>query len=166
MEILVIVSVLTLGYALLVVAFPRFAGGQPAPPDIWPYRLRKPLSDSERTLHANLAGMLPECQVLVHVPLVRVLQVDTRSDRHEWLARIDRLAVDFLVCDPDGNAILAVDVEHDAVLTQPQRHAAEVKTRALRDAGIPLRRFGPDAPLNRAEVRGLALKEDLAAAGA
>jgi len=166
MEILVVVAIATLVYALLVAAFPRLGDARREPPTRWPYRLRKPLSAAEQTLHRHLRTHLPECLVLAHIPLARVVEVQGAGERHEWMSRIDRMTVDLLVCATDGSAVLAVEVDDGTALTPEQHRTLEVKERALRDAGIALRRFRAEAPPGRAEVRQLAFGELGSAEGA
>jgi len=156
MEILILVAVGTLVYALAAIAFPRLiVTRRDASATALPYRSCKPLDVAERALHVHLASTLPECLVLTHVWLTRFLEIHDGHDLHEWLIRLEGKSVDFLICAPDCSPILAVDIDDGSIDSAAQRANAEFKARALRDAGVPLHRFHPHALPPREALRQL-----------
>lgn len=111
----------------------------------WPFSLRRPLSEPEQVLYYRLCQALPDRLVLAQVGLSRFLAVKKGHDPRTWHNRINRMSVDFLVCNKDASVIAAIELD-DASHSRPDRFSAdEKKERALEAAGVRLLRWSVDA---------------------
>lgn len=111
----------------------------------WPFSLRRPLSEPEQVLYYRLCQALPDHMVLAQVGLSRFLAVKNGHDPRAWHNRINRMSVDFLVCNKDASVIAAIELD-DASHARPDRISAdEKKERALEAAGVRLLRWSVEA---------------------
>lgn len=111
----------------------------------WPFSLRRPLSEPEQVLYYRLCHALPDHLVLAQVGLSRFLAVKKGHDPRAWHNRINRMSVDFLVCNKDASVVAAIELD-DASHARPDRVSAdEKKERALEAAGVRLLRWSVDA---------------------
>ena len=155
LEILVsgVVSAVILAFvagATLVVLRARSQNTLPA--GRWPFSLRRPLSEPEQVLYYRLCHALPDHLVLAQVGLSRFLTVKKGHDPRSWHNRINRMCVDFLVCNKDASVIAAIELD-DASHQRPDRVSAdEKKERALDAAGVRLLRWSVDAMPDEAAI--------------
>jgi hypothetical protein len=125
----------------------------------WPFSLRRPLSDPEQMLYHRLCQALPDHMVLAQVGLSRFLAVKKGHDPRAWNNRINRMSVDFLVCNRDASVIAAIELD-DASHQRPDRVSAyEKKERALEAAGLPLLRWRVDAMPDEAAIHAALASE-------
>ena len=118
----------------------------------WPFSLRRPLSEPEQVLYYRLCQALPDHLVLAQVGLSRFLAVKKGHDPRTWHNRINRMSVDFLVCNKDASVIAAIELD-DASHQRPDRVSAdERKERALDAAGVRLLRWSVDAMPDEAAI--------------
>jgi len=122
----------------------------------WPFTIRRPLSAPEQVLYFRLRTALPDHIVLAQVGLSRFLGVKRGNDFHAWNNRINRMSVDFLVCNKDASVVAAIELD-DASHRNPDRVSADQKKdKALGAAGVPLLRWHvnsmPDESAIRIEV--------------
>ena len=136
----VVLVLLFLLVAILVIA-KRSGLLTGAGPAVWPYYVKKPLTQPEQVLYHRLVRALPEHIVLAQVQVSRVLGVKKGFNFHEWNNRINRMTYDFVVCAKDASALAAIELDdssHDA----PSRQAADKKKdKATSDAGLRLIRW-------------------------
>jgi very-short-patch-repair endonuclease len=126
----------------------------------WPFTIRKPLSAPEQILYFRLCSALPDHIVLAQVGLSRFLGVKRGNDFHAWNNRINRMSVDFLVCNKDASVVAAIELD-DASHRNPDRVSADAKKdKALDAAGVRLLRWHvnsmPDDSAIRVEVTSAA----------
>jgi hypothetical protein len=107
----------------------------------WPFNLKKPLSEPEQILYFRLCKALPDHIVLAQVGLSRFLGVKRGHPARVWNNRINRMSVDFLVCNMDASVLAAIELD-DASHQRPDRESADAKKeRALGAAGVRLLRW-------------------------
>lgn len=109
--------------------------------DHWPFMPKKPLSPPEQVLYYRLLDALPGFVVLPQVGLSRFLAVKKGENQLQWFNRINRMSVDFLLCNKAMQIIAAIELD-DSTHDQPQRKKADTKKDAvLASAGIKLIRW-------------------------
>jgi len=122
----------------------RRAGNAPVD-EVWPVYAKKLLSQPEQILYFRLVKALPEGIVLAQVQLSRLIGVKKGHNRHAWNNRINRMSVDFVICNKDASIVAAVELD-DATHASIYRTAADKKKdRALASAGIPVIRWHVNA---------------------
>ncbi|GLR13708.1 hypothetical protein GCM10007907_24980 [Chitinimonas prasina] len=110
-------------------------------PSHWPYYAKRPLSQPEQVLYYRLIQALPGFVVLPQVGLSRFLGVKKGNNVSEWNNRINRMSVDFLVCDKAMQIVAAIELD-DATHTRADRQKADAKKdQVLKSAGIMLLRW-------------------------
>ncbi|MGH6622946.1 MAG: DUF2726 domain-containing protein [Burkholderiaceae bacterium] len=119
----------------------------------WPFTPRKPLSAPEQVLYFRLCTALPDHLVLAQVGLSRFLGVKRGNNFHAWNNRINRMSVDFLVCNKDASVVAAIELD-DASHRNPDRVSAdEKKDKALGAAGVRLLRWHVNSMPDDAAIR-------------
>ena len=108
---------------------------------IWPFYVKKPLSQPEQVLYHRLIRALPEHIVLAQVQVSRVLGVKKGSNFNEWNNRINRLSYDFVVCSKDSTVIAAVELDDKTHESKARFATDEKKNKASADAGLRLIRW-------------------------
>jgi hypothetical protein len=128
----------------------------------WPFSLRKPLSEPEQVLYFRLCNALPDHIVLAQVGLSRFLGVKRGHDTLGWSNRINRMSVDFLVCNKDASAVAAIELDDASHLRPGRADADEKKEKALGAAGLRLVRWNVSSMPDEAAIR-LAITSGLTA---
>lgn len=113
-----------------------------APPGgTWPLYERRVMSKPEQVLYFRLVEALPECIVLAQVQLSRVLGVKKGHNYRQWLNRIDRKSLDYLVCLKDCSVVAAIELDDSTHDREDRKKADQDKERALTSAGVKLIRW-------------------------
>ncbi|MBK6616658.1 DUF2726 domain-containing protein [Ottowia sp.] len=116
----------------------------------WPFQLAhdgRLMTDAEWNVYERLSAALPNCQVFCQVSMGQLLEVKEGSRKVEkgqpnWRYKIDKKALDFVVCDKASGKVLAVIELDDASHEQEERRRAdEEKDRALEAAGVKIFRW-------------------------
>jgi very-short-patch-repair endonuclease len=128
----------------------------------WPFHAKKLLSQPEQVLYHRLVSAPPDQIVLAQVQLSRLLGVKKGFNAQEWNNRINRMSLDFVVCQKDSTAVAAIELDDRTHAREVRQEADARKEKALAAAGVPLIRWQatalPDdsairlAVLTRAEV--------------
>jgi hypothetical protein len=126
----------------------------------WPLYAKKPLTAPEQVLYHRLVKSLPECIILAQVQVSRVLGVRKGYNFHQWNNRINRLSLDFIVCNKDSSVIAAIELDDSSHQLPRRKEADQRKERALEAAGVPLQRWSvkalPDEGTIRAALTSMA----------
>jgi len=130
---------LLLGFALVVIARLRAPSGRAS--SVWPFYVKRPLSQPEQVLYYRLIRALPDHIVLAQVQVSRVLGVKKGSNFHQWNNRINRLSYDFVVCSKDSTVIAAVELDDKTHESADRASTDEKKDKASADAGLRLLRW-------------------------
>jgi hypothetical protein len=106
-------TVLLLGLllAVVLVVIGRLRPLSGRSPSVWPFYVKRPLSQPEQVLYHRLIRALPDHIVLAQVQVSRVLGVKKGANFREWNNRIYRLSYDFVVCRKDSTVIAAVELD-------------------------------------------------------
>ena len=118
---------------------------------VWAYRRyfrkvsgREDRYTPERILTPEQVAMLdylrdtfPDQVVLPNVPLQNMLSVRRSADIQRAKERLKTQKVDFVVCDADGRAVFAFDVEQYHLSdAKAKAHQVKIKNRILKTAGV------------------------------
>jgi Protein of unknown function (DUF2726) len=95
------------------------------------------LSPEQVSMIDYLRDCFPDQIVLANVPLERVLTVRRATDPTSARMRLRHHAVDYLVCDAEGRAVFAFDVEqYHLSNAKAKMHQVKLKNRMLKSAGV------------------------------
>lgn len=120
----------------------------------WPFYSRKILSQPEQVLYFRLCSALSnQYIVLAQVGLSRILGVKKGNDFHTWNNRINRMTVDFVICNKDASVIAAIELDDASHQKQQRRIADAKKDKALSSANIKVIRWPVNAIPNEADIR-------------
>lgn len=108
---------------------------------LWPFYVKRPLSQPEQVLYHRMIRALPEHIVLAQVQVSRVLGVKKGAKFHEWNNRINRLSYDFVVCTKDSTVIAAIELDDKTHEGSSRASTDEKKNKASADAGLRLIRW-------------------------
>ena len=121
----------------------------------WPFVQQRPLTRPEQVLYFRLVDALPDHVVLAQVQLSRFLRVRKGRSHPEWLNRVDRKSVDYLVCTRAFEILAAIELD-DATHEGPYRALADAnKNRALEAADVPLIRWHVSALPDVVAIRAM-----------
>ena len=112
-----------------------------AGPSVWPFYVKKPLTQPEQVLFHRLVRALPEHMVLAQVQVSRVLGVKKGSKFNEWNNRINRLSYDFVVCAKDSTVLAAIELDDKSHESSSRQSTDDKKSKASADAGLRLIRW-------------------------
>jgi Protein of unknown function (DUF2726) len=110
----------------------------------WPPEATRLLGSAGRKAHAALAAALPECGVFAQVPLARFVRVPRRQSYSEWITRVGHVAVDFVICDSNSQALGVVLLQTLTETPRAEKRRDRV-ARVLKHAGIKLFVWREDA---------------------
>lgn len=109
--------------------------------DVWPFYAKKPLSQPEQVLYFRLIQALPEHIILAQVQLSRLLGVNKGNNYQSWSNRINRMSVDFVVCNKDSSIVAVIELD-DASHQREDRQVADAKKdKALVSASVRIVRW-------------------------
>jgi len=135
----IIVLLVLFGGVALAVLRAKSEGGSTSGP--WPFSLRKPLSEPEQVLYFRLCKALPDHMVLAQVGLTRFLGVKRGHGTRAWNNRINRMSIDFLICNKDASVVAAIELDDPSHHRIDRVSTDEKKDKALRAAGVRLVRW-------------------------
>lgn len=122
----------------------------------WPFYATSVMTGAELELYRRLRVALPEHIVLAQVGLSRVLSVRKGYNVAEWNNRINRMSLDFVVCDEFGRVVAAIELDDSSHQRRSRQEADAKKDRALASAGVRLIRWPcggvPEIPETRSQV--------------
>lgn len=121
---------------LILVALKSKANGGGKQDEVWPYYARKTLTVPEQILYFRLVQALPEHIILAQVQLSRLLGVREDHNFHIWNNRINRMSVDFVVCNKDSSIAAVIELDDATHLRTARQVADGKKDRALTSAEV------------------------------
>lgn len=107
----------------------------------WPYYAKKPLTEIEQVLYHRLVKAMPEHIILAQVQLSQILGVKKGHKFMEWHNKINRMSVDFLICQKDASVIAVIELDDKTHQKESRIKADNKKNKALNDAEIRLIRW-------------------------
>jgi very-short-patch-repair endonuclease len=108
---------------------------------LWPFYVKRLLTQPEQVLYHRLVKALPNHIVLAQVQMSRVLGVKKGFRFHEWNNRINRMSYDFVICDKSATVIAAVELDDKSHESEQRRDSDTKKSKATTDAGLRLLRW-------------------------
>ena len=121
-------------------------------PETWPFYAKKPLSQPEQVLYHRLVNTLPDHIILAQVQLSRVLGVKKGFNFGEWNNRINRMSLDFLICQKDSSIIAAIELDDKTHNQESRKEADTKKDKALESANIRIIRWNVKAIPDSEEI--------------
>ncbi len=107
----------------------------------WPFYAKRLMSKPEQVLYHRLISALPEHIILAQVQLSRVLGVKKGYNFGEWNNRINRMSVDFIVCQKDASVIAVIELDDKSHEAESRQKADAKKDKALASAEISIIRW-------------------------
>ena len=149
-----ILIAISLAIAMLyVIRINKDKGTNKAVDAAWPYRKKTPfMGAAELDLYERLLAALPEMNVFAQVEMNRVVTWP-KPDKNGWSGRVNGKSIDFLICTKASEIVLAIELD-DKTHNRPDRQKAdETKDRALKAAGIPIKRWNVRSMPQVPEIR-------------
>lgn len=109
--------------------------------EIWPYYLKPCLSNPEQVIFHRLITALPDHMILSQVGLSRILGVKKNNKFAVWNNKINRMSVDFVVCDKSAAVKYVIELDDSTHLRADRVVADAKKDKALLDAGLNIIRW-------------------------
>lgn len=109
--------------------------------EVWPYIKKKVLSNPEQVLFHKLVRTLPDNIVLAQVQLSRFLDVKKGHNYQAWFNKINRMSVDYLICNKDFEIIAAIELDDKSHERRRRKEVDLKKDRALEAAGLKIIRW-------------------------
>jgi hypothetical protein len=111
----------------------------------FPYVKKNVMSPNELKLYGRLVSAFPDFLVLSQVQLSRALVSPAGRENGKWNNRINRMSLDFVLCDKNSNPVCAVELDDKTHLRAEAINRDAKKDKALGAAGIPIVRIKDDA---------------------
>ncbi|WP_018985517.1 DUF2726 domain-containing protein [Methylophilus methylotrophus] len=108
---------------------------------VWPYYVKKPLSQPEQILYFRLIEALPDKIVLAQVQLSRFLGVKKGFDYQSWINRVNRMSADFVICNKDSSVLAVIELDDSTHESSSRQLQDQKKNQVLASANIKLIRW-------------------------
>jgi len=109
--------------------------------EIFPYVKKNLMTPSELKLYGRLVSAFPNYLVFTQVQLSQAVQAPPPADRFKWNNRINRMSLDFVLCEKTSNPICVIELDDRTHLRDSAKIRDEKKDKALNAAGIPIVRI-------------------------
>jgi hypothetical protein len=109
--------------------------------DDLPYYARQLMSEPEVALYNSLCRALPGHHIFTQVQLSRILGVKDGYSEYEWFNKINRMSVDFVVCDGRSNIVACIELDDRSHQRESRKKADAKKDLSLSSAGITIIRW-------------------------
>ena len=113
--------------------------------EAFPYVKKNIMSPTELKLYERLASAFPDFLVLSQVQLSRALVSPAGREYGKWNNRINRMSLDFVICDKSSNPICVIELDDKTHLRESAKTRDAKKDKALGAAGIPISRIKVDS---------------------
>jgi very-short-patch-repair endonuclease len=122
--------------------------------DVWPFMPRVFMTHAEVRFFHQLKQAVPEYLIFSQVGLSRLIECTDEEDEKFWFNRINRMSVDYVLVDQDGQSVLvAIELDDWSHDSNARRRADLKKDKALISAGIPMVRFHGEDGVSEAMIR-------------
>ena len=119
----------------------------------WPYYKKQLLTKPEQILYFKILEALPEYLIFAQVQLSQILGVEKGYSYSEWYNRINRMSVDFVVCNKAAEIVALIELDDSTHEKEDRKEADRKKDKACKDAGIRLIRWNVKAIPDKAQIR-------------
>jgi len=110
----------------------------------FPYIKKNIMTPTELKLYGRLISAFPNHLVFTQVQLSQAVQAPSPTDRFKWNNRINRMSLDFVVCEKSSNPICVIELDDKTHLRDSAKIKDAKKDKALGAAGIPIIRIKVD----------------------
>jgi Protein of unknown function (DUF2726) len=154
-----LIAIITLLVILLLSSLVRYQASSIKPVrgddlDVWPFMPRVFMTDAEVRFFNQLQQAVPEFLIFAQVGLSRLIECTDEEDEKFWFNRINRMSLDYVLIDQDGqNVLVAIELDDWSHENQIRTSADLKKDKALMSAGIPIVRFHCEETITTAEIR-------------
>ncbi|MDZ4146385.1 MAG: DUF2726 domain-containing protein [Burkholderiales bacterium] len=99
----------------------------------------RPLNAAERRTYRLLLRSVPQHYIVMpQVAIARFVNVSRRTSYRAWYDKIGHRCVDFLVCNPDGEAVVVVELDELEGIKPSYGRVVQRKARVLAAAQVPI----------------------------
>lgn len=123
--------------------------------EVWPFKKRPVMTAPEQILYHKLRLAAPQLMILSQVDLGQILEVQPGHNFQAWRNRINRMSIDFVICDKRSNIICCIELDDSSHEREDRKEADAKKEKALRSAGIELIRLPVKAMPSPEVIRGM-----------
>jgi very-short-patch-repair endonuclease len=102
---------------------------------------KKLQTNNEEALYKRLKEALPEYHIFAQVQLSRFIDVKKGHDFNQWFNRINRMSVDFVVCDESLKVLAVIELDDSSHRDPHRQKQDDKKNKALKSAGIKIIRW-------------------------
>ena len=113
--------------------------------ETFPYVKKNVMSPTELILFGRLISAFPNHFVFTQVQLSRALVSPPGRENRKWNNRINRMSLDFVICDENSNPVSVIELDDKSHLRAEAIKRDAKKDKALGAAGIPIIRIKVDA---------------------
>jgi very-short-patch-repair endonuclease len=99
------------------------------------------MSPTELKLYSRLVSAFPNYLVFTQVQLSQAVQAPSGMDQFRWNNRINRMSLDFVICERSSNPICVIELDDKTHLRDSVKIRDEKKDKALNAAEIPIVRI-------------------------
>ena len=110
----------------------------------FPYVKKNIMTPTEFKLYGKLVSAFPNHLIFTQVQLSQAVQAPSPADRFKWNNRINRMSLDFVVCEKSSNPICVIELDDKSHLRDSAKIKDAKKDKALAAAGIPIIRIKVD----------------------
>jgi|GEM_PF-3149896 len=121
--------------------------------EVWPFEKRSLLTETEQRFYKILKEAIPNHPIYIQVPLSQMMRVKNGYDRHNWNNRVNRMSVDFVVCDHQTHIIAAIELDDPSHDNEKRQADDAKKDKALSSAGIKVIRYRVENMPNPSKIR-------------
>lgn len=121
--------------------------------EVWPFEKRSLLTETEQHFYKILKEAIPEYPIYIQVPLSQMMRVKYGYDRHNWNNRVNRMSVDFVVCDHHTHIIAAIELDDPSHDNEKRQADDAKKDKALGSANIKVIRYRVENMPNPSKIR-------------
>jgi hypothetical protein len=109
--------------------------------EAFPYVKKNVMSPTELKLYGRLVSAFPNYLVFTQVQLSQAVKAPSGMDQFKWNNRINRMSLDFVICEKSSNPICVIELDDKTHLRDSVKIRDEKKDKALNTAEIPIVRI-------------------------
>ena len=107
----------------------------------FPYVIKNIMTPTELKLYLRLIQAFPEYLVFSQVQLSQVLDVPSGPEKLSWWNKINRMSLDFVICDKVSKPVCVIELDDSTHLRKKRVEQDSKKDKALKVAGIKIVRI-------------------------
>lgn len=123
--------------------------------EIWPFYAKKILTQPEQILYFRLMQALPNNIIFAQVQLSQILGIKKGYNYQSWLNRINRMSVDFIICNKDSSVVAIIELDDATHSLEKRKKADQKKDKALEAANVKIIRWQAKAMPNIEAIQSI-----------